>query len=197
MVAWTPDSCTATDSAAAAMTYGVSARTPMRFMASTAASVRRPQANQASESPCEYAADESLVRHHETTIEQARERHVVGVVGLRPAELVGQAPRPPRSPHRVRPARSGRLSVAIRHYSGGGGIRTHGRPNGRQRFSRPPRSTTPAPLRGTSHGRRRRVPAPAFAVDSATGASAATRRSRSAARRTRPPAVRRPPRDGG
>ena len=29
--------------------------------------------------------------------------------------------------------------------SGGGGIRTHGRPFGRQRFSRPPRSTAPAP----------------------------------------------------
>src|SRR5215216_2994133 len=32
--------------------------------------------------------------------------------------------------------------------SGGGGIRTLGRPCGRQRFSRPPRSTAPAPLRG-------------------------------------------------
>jgi hypothetical protein len=31
--------------------------------------------------------------------------------------------------------------------SGGGGIRTLGRPKGRQRFSRPPRSTAPAPLR--------------------------------------------------
>ena len=34
--------------------------------------------------------------------------------------------------------------------SGGGGIRTHEGPNGPQRFSRPPRSTTPAPLRDES-----------------------------------------------
>jgi hypothetical protein len=54
-----------------------------------------------------------------------------------------------------RPAGTGPLS-------GGGGIRTHGGRNRPQRFSRPPRSTTPAPLRGTRDGRGRRVAASAL-----------------------------------
>ena len=37
-------------------------------------------------------------------------------------------------------------------YGGGGGIRTHGTQSA-QRFSRPPRSTAPAPLRGGSRER--------------------------------------------
>jgi hypothetical protein len=37
--------------------------------------------------------------------------------------------------------------AASRPWSGGGGIRTLGGPKGPQRFSRPPRSTAPAPLR--------------------------------------------------
>ncbi len=36
-----------------------------------------------------------------------------------------------------------------KNHGGGGGIRTHGPLIGGQRFSRPSRSTTPAPLRGT------------------------------------------------
>jgi hypothetical protein len=36
----------------------------------------------------------------------------------------------------------------LKNFSGGGGIRTLGGPKGPQRFSRPPRSTAPAPLRG-------------------------------------------------
>ena len=40
------------------------------------------------------------------------------------------------------------LALLSRATSGGGGIRTHEPPCDGQRFSRPPRSTTPAPLRG-------------------------------------------------
>src|SRR3981189_2493538 len=41
----------------------------------------------------------------------------------------------------------------IRYLGGGeGGIRTLGPPQGGQRFSRPPRSTAPAPLRALAYG---------------------------------------------
>src|SRR5687768_1851828 len=43
--------------------------------------------------------------------------------------------------------------------SGGGGIRTHGGRNRPQRFSRPPRSTTPAPLQDAVGDSRVRVAA--------------------------------------
>src|SRR5215207_9115353 len=50
-----------------------------------------------------------------------------------------------------RPSRNAMLEP-IHSKSGGGGIRTLGGPKGPQRFSRPPRSTTPAPLRISKEG---------------------------------------------
>ncbi len=39
------------------------------------------------------AATKPRVERHEPTLEHIRERHILGVVGLRPSELVGDAPR--------------------------------------------------------------------------------------------------------
>jgi hypothetical protein len=50
----------------------------------------------------------------------------------------------------VQSAHGGCSRPSLRSTNGGGGIRTHEGPKGPQRFSRPPRSTTPAPLRDSS-----------------------------------------------
>src|SRR3954466_7473903 len=45
-----------------------------------------------------------------------------------------------------------RCSLGLQAAGGEGGIRTLGPPQGGQRFSRPPRSTAPAPLRAQLYG---------------------------------------------
>src|SRR5205807_4992842 len=81
---------------------------------------------------------------------------------------------------------------------GEGGIRTHGTPHRAQRFSRPPRSTTLAPLRGSA-GRKLAAPrrfcnaqsrfGPAWPRTS-NGAQRRTWRRRSGARGALPPPLR-------
>src|SRR3954451_9479917 len=66
---------------------------------------------------------------------------------LEPAAVQSRAPQAASVRDTSGPTKSHRFAGGLR-FSGGGGSRTHEGPEGPERFSRPPRSTTPAPLQG-------------------------------------------------
>ncbi len=83
--------------------------------------------------------------------EVARDRHAIRIpasTARRPrAELPDEPQTTPRPQRQKSP-----LCRLFNRLSGGGGIRTHGTTYAAQRFSRPPDSTTLAPLRGCADG---------------------------------------------